>query len=720
MAWKTYPARLKAKLKVLSIVQFGPLPRELCSSPNSKTKLSARIMTSGGLFEEAGDKRQLQTGLGLDDGAGLRVVSAKFLDEQKFNWDLFTGYDTLRVLTYSASINAIVRMLDKYSFNRFDCLFGYQGVLRDIRDILSFQKVVVGDTRAAIMGLKDDRHLHILKQVHAGQAHFYVLTKYIAHAKLYLLSKADGSTRVIIGSANLSERAFSGNQPETLVKFDNDVKAWEHYNRMFNKLRDVASDEIALPKDRIVNAEIEISETPVMANSSTALVIEVPSSDETEVAAPVQIARVEKVAAALGPNISAAIPPIRNGKQRITAEIKREISRVRLVKSVEEADNRYFSLDRTNRSALLSGKQYVLEGEDDGVRTDGALLRNYFKNYEGAFEGNVPRLQRDYFIFMAWLYFSPFICDMRSLALLQDSDVIRFPSFAIIFGKSNCGKTSLVDTLMTSMFGSAATVDKQSFTISKLLALQQGYKRFPVVFDDVGRAAFRRHGRDMIKNEMQPPVSEYPAFILSMNAEPQSFPDEVVKRSLMIYTTTALPPHNEELRQQLQSSIQEMRHKLTGHLYRRYLVKVMDRLENERLPEDWLALSSGVLSGILSSVTDQAAPDWCKTVTWLSYAEKRYDRVKARLDNLLRPTAHSRTEGEVPNGWKIEGSKVIVWEQRDAFGRRGFEWEDVPSTLIDEEASGGNRTVLHQASLEEFLGHRLRLIRHWWNPWESA
>ncbi len=527
-------------------------------------------MTTGGLFDEFAKKQQFQAGMALDDGAGLRVVSAKFVDEQKFNWDLFGGYDRLRVLTYSASINAIVRMLDKFSFSRFDCIFGFEGVLRDVKDILSFQKVVVGDTRAAIMGLKDERHLHVLEQVRAGQAHFYVAKKFVAHAKLYLLSNPDGATRVIVGSANLSERAFSGNQPETLVKFDNDPRAWDHYNRMFEGLRDGASDEIPLPKDRIVNAEIEISETPVMASASTTLIIETPPVEETELAAPVQIARVEKVTAALGPSISAAIPAFRGGKQRITPEIKREISRVRLVKSVEEADNRYFFLDRSTRSAMLSGKKFVLDADEDGVRTDGALLLNYFKNYERAFEGNVPRLQRDYFILMAWLYFSPFMCDMRSLALLQDSDVIRFPSFAIIFGKSNCGKTSLVDTLMTSMFGLAATVDKQSFTSSKLQALQQGYKRFPVVFDDIGRTAFRIHGRDIIKNEMQPPVSEYPGFILSMNAEPQSFPDEVVKRCLMIYTTTALPPHNEELRQQLQSSIQEMRHKLTGQLYRRY------------------------------------------------------------------------------------------------------------------------------------------------------
>ena len=567
------------------------------------------------------------------------------------------------------------------------------------------------------MGLKDERHLHILEKVHAGQAHFRVLRKAIAHAKLYLLSSFDGRNRVIIGSANLSEQAFSGRQPETLVIFDDDEAAWSHYNRMYDAIRDSASDEISLPEERITNAEIEVSDTPIMSDISGTVVIEAPRAEEAQVSVPMQIERIEKVAAVLGPRLSAAIPAFRNGVQRITPEIKREISRIRLVKSSEEADNRYLSIDRTNRTALLSSEPFLLEWDDTCVLTDARLLLDYFQNYEGAFEGNVAGLQRDYFILASWLYFSPFMCDLRSLALLRDSDVIRYPSFAIVFGKSNCGKTSLVDTLMTSMFGLAHTVDKRGFTTAQLRGLQQGYKRFPVVFDDIGRRAFNSYGKDMIKEELQPAVAEYPGFILSMNAEPQSFPDEVVKRSMMIYTTTALPAHDEGLRQRLQGRIQEMRRDLTGHLYRRYLADVMDSLDEERLPEDWLALSSGVLSNILSEATAGAVPDWCQPVTWLGYAEKRYDRVKARLVNLLRDSTQAKNEGEAPNGWMIDGNRVIVWEQRDLFGRRGFDWEDVPSTLIDEDASGGNRTVLHLNGLETFLGQSLRRRRRWWKPW---
>ena len=658
-----------------------------------------------------------QSILKLDDGSGLRVVNARFLSERQFDWSLFESYDQLRVLTYSASVNAIVRMLDNYSFKSFECVFGYEGTLRDIKNILAFQKVVVGDTRAAIMGLKDDRHVHILEKVHAGQARFRVLRKAIAHAKIYLLSNADGRNRVIVGSANLSEQAFSGRQPETLVIFDDDEEAWAHYNRMYQTIRDSASDEIKLPEDRITKAEIEVPDTPVLSDISGTLIIEAPKPAESHTTMPVQIQRIEKVAAVLAPRLSAAAPAISNGIQRITPAVKREISRIKLVKSAEEADNRYFSIDRTNRTASLSGELFPLEWDTRLVERDAKLILEYFQSYEGAFEGDVSRLQRDYFILASWLYFSPFICDMRSLALLQDSDVIRYPSFAIVFGKSNCGKTTLVDTLMTSMFGIAHTLDKRSFTTSQLRGLQYGYKRFPVVFDDIGRNAFNRHGRDMIKNELHPDTEEHPGFVLSMNAEPQSFPDEVVKRSLMIYTTTALPAHNEELRQKLQGRIQEMRRALTGHLYRRYLAEVMDLLEKDRLPPDWLALSSGVISAILAESITGTPPKWLNSVTWLSYAEKRYDRVKARLKNLLRKSAYANGEGETPNGWTADGDKIIVWEPRDAFGRRGFDWDDVPSTLIDEDASSGGRTVLNRKSLEEFLGTRLSPERPWWKVW---
>ncbi|MYJ16267.1 MAG: hypothetical protein F4085_07080, partial [Acidimicrobiia bacterium] len=113
--------------------------------------------------------------LSLDDGAGLRVVRAGFLEEQKFDWSLFEGFDSLRVLTYSASSAAVIKMLDDFSFESFECVFGSEAVLGNFLEVIAFQKVVTGQTRAAIMGLKDERHRRILEKIAAGQARFWVL-----------------------------------------------------------------------------------------------------------------------------------------------------------------------------------------------------------------------------------------------------------------------------------------------------------------------------------------------------------------------------------------------------------------------------------------------------------------------------------------------------------------------------------------------------------------
>ena len=501
------------------------------------------------------------------------------------------------------------------------------------------------------------------------------------------------------------------------MTFDDDVGAWQHYTKVYLDIRDSASDEVPLPDGRIVKAEIDIEEIPAIADRTSTLVIEQTPGEEIQFTAPVQIERIEKIKAAVFPHIAAAIPSFRAGKQNITPQVKREISRIKLVKASDDIDHRYLSINRAEGTGSLSGEPFPLDWDEDKVRTDANRFSDYFSNYEGAFESDVPRLQRDYFILRLWLCFSPLMCDMRSLAPIKDEDIIRYPTFAIVFGKSNCGKTSLIDTLMTSMFGKSTPVDKTGFTASRLRGLQQSYKRHPVFFDDIGRTAFRNHGRDIIKDELLPPVAEHPGFVLSMNDEPKAFPDEIVKRSLMIYTTTALPPHDEALRQRLQGRIQEIRRGISGHLYRRYLGDVMTRLGEDRLPDEWLALSSGVLSGIIDDSMDRPAPHWHREVSWLSYAEKRYDRVKARLNDLLRESARAKSEGDIPNGLALDDHRVIVWEQRDAFGRHGFDWEDVPSTLIDEDASSGGRAVLFRASLEDFLDRDLRPPRRWRLPW---
>jgi len=329
----------------------------------------------------------------------------------------------------------------------------------------------------------------------------------------------------------------------------------------------------------------------------------------------VQADRILRIERVQEPRLSSRLPAARNGKQLLSPRKRTAIRRLQFVSSAVEANNPWFSLNRVAGTAHLTGRPLRLDVPDDQVRRDIALLTQFFANYELAFEGDIARLQDDYFILLAWLYFSPFMCDLRAQADGLDEDVVRYPSFAIVHGKSNCGKTSLIDTLMVSMFGNAFSMDKNEFTKARLRALQARFKRFPVVFDDVGRKPFNAHGKDMIKDETVPLEAETPGFVLSMNMEHTAFPDEIMKRALMIYTTTALPPHDEVRRMALQGKIRQIRNRLTTALYRRYLSVMHAKLVGQDLPSDWLILSSQVLCDLFA-VSGQERPRWCRPVYW--------------------------------------------------------------------------------------------------------
>ena len=686
--------------------------------PNYPKGAEKNLMTQTGLTGLDSDNRSPM--LKLDDGTGLRVAKATFESQFPFDWSLFTGYDTIKILTYSAGTSAVVRMLENHGFQDFQCVFGSEQTLNTFQDILAFQKLATSDARAAILNLSDDRHAFILDRVRQGQARFWVLRKKIAHAKIYLLEDiASGNTRTIVGSANLSETAFGGRQTETLICFDNDPKAWDHYMGIYESIRDQSSDQIDLPEDRIHKAEISITEVPVLnPNNKSTLILDtsdrsLQNGNTIHFDVPTQIERIERIKRTeIPPVIATIIPAVKRNKQEITHELRqriiRETSRIRLVDTTEEANHNEMSIDRTNKTVSIKGEPLNLTTDPQELRQDVDLMVDFFSNYEGRFEGGmgVPRLQKDYFILWSWLYFSPFMCDMRIKAA-HDGDIFRCPSFAIVYGKPSCGKSRVIDAIITSMFGRAHNVDKEDFTKTKIRDIQNAYKRFPVVFDDIGKKAIRDHGEDVIKRDTPLTASEHPCFILSMNQDLKAFTDQIVKRSLMIYTTTALPSYKESLRHELHMKVVKITESLSTNLYREYLKRILDKFDETPHPEDWLEFSSTTLTDLIIENSTSKIPTWCKPVQWYEYADTRHERVKGQLDHLLRPSGKIKKEGTKSNGWILEKDKVIIVEQTDTFGRREFDWVNVPSTLIDDSASVGGRTVLNRRELEEFLGRHL-------------
>ena len=343
----------------------------------------------------------------------------------------------------------------------------------------------------------------------------------------------------------------------------------------------------------------------------------------------------------------------------------------------------------------------------------------------------MPRLQRDYFAFMCWFYMAPLMCDLRNAALRENAFSFDQPLFAVLYGSSNCGKTSLVEALMASMFSYPRIVDTQEFTPAKLRALQQAYKRFPVVFDDLTRDRFNRYADEIIKDETIP-YAEYPCFALSMNADARSFKPEVVKRCLMIYTRTALPGDNTTARRTLQRSVANIRDGLTTALYRAYLKRALAALDSpqevaadlpatagrrEQEPTDALHLSSATLRALFEENLPPGAsmPPWCARMTLESYQERAFERPRLFLRNLLGPDRYHSARRPPEGCWSLSGNNILVSVSAIGFTRTRA---DIPDWLLDDTASASGQITLDRKLTEDFLGRRVRAPRRW--PWRRA
>ena len=672
----------------------------------------------------------------------LTVLHARAASATTFGPHYFEGFRTLRALTYTSSIPMVELLLDEHDYDEFECIFGHPGILPpEAEDMLAFQAVVRDELEGRLFRLQapaSQRRQRLYEGIEAGSVRFFVTRDMIAHAKIYLLSNAadqadDGEgrgvrRRVIVGSANLSERAFSGRQAETLVVFDDDDVAWDHYEAQFEAVRDSSTSRVPVTDDAAPAEKIRIERTPALVEAEqkpdgTTLYVPATTRDEAGLSHPALVKRLEAIRPVVRRGLAGISRPDRNGEVRLTPRIVKEIVRVTRARQAEETPE--VSLSRTRDGFSLSGKPLDLSVEDSEVRGDVEAWLAFFANYEDGFVGDVARLQRDYFTFMCWFYFAPLMCDLRTAALRRNEFSFDQPMFAVLYGSSNCGKTSLIETLMTSMFTHPRIVDAPDFTAGKLRGLQQSYRRFPVVFDDVTRDRFSRHADEVIKDETIP-YEEYPCFALSMNADARSFKSEIVKRCLMIYTRTSLPGHDTATRRRLHRSVASIRERMTTALYRRYLEQILPELEAEATKPadaddgvDALRLSSRTLCEVFAEHRPPGTdiPHWCRPMTLAEYQLRAFERPRRVLDALLADERYSAERRPPEQCWTVTGERISVGVASMEFSRTKA---DIPDWLLDDTASASGLIALDRKLTEQFLQRRVRRPARWRNWWQAG
>ncbi len=647
-----------------------------------------------------------------DPWVSTRVLDAQAVGIQQFSLEAFARYGHIRILTYSASVQMVATLLDQFQDARVELVMGHSRTVNDMAAVVAHQTVAMEDVRDALRTLSVECREKVLERVRDGRLQVRVVEGHISHAKIYLLSEGpNGGRAVLTGSANFSTTAMLGDQHEVLMRFTDEI-AWGHFEDQYRRVRDHSSADVPLARlidDRLNPAEnVSPAEAPVLAPDRGVGLVQLAQMVETEESVE-RGRRLEKIYDMVLP----ALPKEKSRADKTTVSLDNSIRKrfsglIRRQTRSREASHPTFTLDMDRRRATVCGADWPLDSEEEQVRGDAAALVSFWDAYGEAFRGDVEKLQKDYFVFLCWMFFSPLICTLRRQAALEDRDVIRHPRVGIIYGKSNSGKTQLVEIVGKFMFADQfPNACSTPMTNGILRQIDTSFRRMPAFFDDVGWNRFRDHAQEFIKDETLQPHDEAPCMIVSMNARVGAFPDEIAKRCLLIYSSASLPSEDEDGRINMSDRLAKI--EPTTHLYRLYLRRILERLDDAG-GSDWLWLSSSVLSEFM--IECGLSPPWASPVSWKEYASTRYDALREQLRSLLHPARMRATRSAADSeGWFAEDGKVWVRVGTNSFGRPDFEWRDLPTYMLHEHESRAAEFVLDILAVENFLGGRLERPR---------
>ncbi len=557
----------------------------------------------------------------VEETAGLAVVHAKFLGGQSSSIaDLFRGYETLRALTYSASLPLIQRLLPW--FTDVEIIFGLEDVLSPgLQDVLAFQQ-------AAILGLRDvlqESPSEILQRVEGGTLRFWVMRNKVSHKKTFLLSGGDQGSRVIVGSANLSQPGFGGNQAENLIVFD-DPDAYAYYAQDLSAMKAYADN--VPPETLQLSREVTLADLPIMTpvvRTRQLVILEKgdPASPEHESRATFAV----RLKDAQTRYRDLPLAPDRQGRTALIPDTVQEAVRSFTARQAVKETAPTIPLLRVSipdHQVTLDGVPFDWQPPDTDVRLDAERLQQYMQGFERFLGGDVQHMQRQYFALLNWLFLAPVLPALRAVAIQTDRKGFLYPAVAVVYGKSNAGKTDFIRLISRMMLGIAPLIPGNEFTGTRYKAWTGQAHLFPMLVDDVDQDRFRNHAVGLIKGSDYWDQPDQPVIVFSANKDLGALDSEITKRIITIHVEASIPKEvaiQDALTQRLQ------RH-MTTAFYRAYLGQclpavggLMDQLRQDAqgIPDPFL-VSSEIL-GQLFVRTLGTCPAWGQPLTLQHYIQ---------------------------------------------------------------------------------------------------
>ena len=677
------------RVKEKDLIVFN---RRRIASPGSATHRPALLLTDE-------DKRA--------DALSLELIWPDEDRSRPFDLDIFDGYtDVFRAVTYTPSIDTILWLLTEKPFERVEVVFGDERLVKGdkahpllvqqaIDDLLTQRFIGIG-------GSADPVAAKLLEHQASGRLRLMVMAPGVVHSKLYLLEGAAGR-RVMAGSANLSKQAMSGKQGEVLYVHDDHPFVWRRIERKYEAIAALAGKSALKLKAEVKRAElVKMDDLPIRDSITEETPVDLfipgaaaePGPGDGPAYLGIRLAELDPV---LGNSLATNLKPNKDGVVRITPAKVRQVDRTAASQSRNPAVMPPARLDIVNGRFIYDGRPVPPPEDPHAVAQDACVITQYFNMMENFGEG-AATMQRNYFGFMGWLFFTPFMSTARRERQKESPKNANFKLMALIYGPANSGKSGLVDFLQSAMFGDRTTyTDKGDvrFNPTDCAKLRKKRGALPIFFDDVAASRFtaNRGGEtsgETIAKEYDQAANQgdeyYPCLLVAMNADAREFSDPVRKRCLMVYANQSIPEDNGELRARLDADVLPLHNRIGTAFYAEYLDRMSQRIsrigDGQWMDFDYLWESTTLIRTMLDENRgqDEVLPQWCKPVGWKDYDDAAWELKREQLKRLLEVETQVKTFPPPVGRWMLRGDTIYLGV--DDF-RAELKSNEYPSYLLD-------------------------------------
>jgi len=603
--------------------------------------------------------------------------------EYKAVEDLFSGYNTLKAITFSYGLDFINRIVSHFDYA--EIILGADYMVRKDGSFNNVMVEIFANAKHSADIIK--KHGTLMNMMKEGRLVFRVPKFVLDHRKMYLLKADDGVFRVINTSANMSGQAWNNSHMENYT-YDDTQLCYEEYERDFET---AWSDSEELPFSVISSKKsddlIEGNAILKSVKDKDQVTILKDRDDPFVLEAAKYTIDHEKYKEGYQAILSGINGKTKSGIYELTPKTINKI-----IMNKRKEDQKQLRIDEVTKAyptltfnyeeskAFLNEEEMNLRPSEEEIRNDIDLLLQMFDNYKDFITDSpdgVEELRRMHYKLLIAMFTSPFHAKIRCFAKLKGRHADTLPMVILASSSdANCGKTFAITTILKMMTGmDLEGFNKEEMKVDSIRNAQMSGKGVPVFIDELDSRGYSNL-KNIIKNperceKLQ--MEEQPVMIFASNdvLEPD---DKDRKRIVFLRFEGSLRTNMDQ--NAYKGIGLELKKSIGSGLYREYLrrmiaevKKVLDYLTYEQdIPAEWypdlMVVSSRILAEILTE-NGYGVPHFMVPLTWYADYSANASFVSRRtLDEIRKMYKHNR------QSFKITKDTVIIECSGDNSGKR--------------------------------------------------